>query len=179
MCRAIILGVSISLLAINLAHSNTIYVPDDFPSIQGAVNAAVNGDTIIVRPGTYTINISCEIFKEITIKSEKGPAVTVLDGQQGHIRYRYNVSNTVLYGFTLRDAAIAIWCDEGSTPLIKNNIFYNNIVGIYAYYGGSPTIIGNVFYDNGTYDGSVGSCAISISSPLKKSGNHVAEAIQS
>mgnify|MGYP001154950866 CR=1 FL=1 len=40
---------------LNLAQAqNTYLVPDNFPTIQSAIDAAVNGDTIIVRDGTYT-----------------------------------------------------------------------------------------------------------------------------
>lgn len=39
------------------ASSATIYVPDDYPTIQAAVNAASPGDTIIVRDGTYYENV--------------------------------------------------------------------------------------------------------------------------
>jgi len=35
----------------------TVYVPDDYPTIQVAVDAAGFGDTIIVRDGTYTENV--------------------------------------------------------------------------------------------------------------------------
>ena len=34
------------------AYPATWYVPDDFPTIQGAISGASTGDTIIVRPGT-------------------------------------------------------------------------------------------------------------------------------
>lgn len=37
-----------------------IYVPDDYGTIQGAVDAAGPGDTIIVRDGTYTDKCKCE-----------------------------------------------------------------------------------------------------------------------
>jgi len=53
-------GILLSLLLeISTAKSATIYVPDDYPTIQGAVNAANSGDTIIVRDGTYTENVEC------------------------------------------------------------------------------------------------------------------------
>ena len=36
----------------------TIWVPDDYPTIQGAIDAALDGDTVIFRPGTYVENIN-------------------------------------------------------------------------------------------------------------------------
>jgi parallel beta-helix repeat protein len=37
--------------------NNTIYVPDDYPTIQAAIDAAVDGDTIIVKEERYPENI--------------------------------------------------------------------------------------------------------------------------
>ena len=41
-----------------LLLSDTIYVPDDFNSIQGAIDASENSDTILVDPGIYFENIN-------------------------------------------------------------------------------------------------------------------------
>jgi pectin methylesterase-like acyl-CoA thioesterase len=46
-------------LAVNVhpAEARAIIVPNDYPTIQQAVDAAYNGDTIHVRAGTYTENV--------------------------------------------------------------------------------------------------------------------------
>lgn len=44
----------------------TIYVPDDYLTIQATVNVASPGDNIIVYPGTYTENV--DVNKSLTIK---------------------------------------------------------------------------------------------------------------
>src|SRR5215468_7514237 len=56
----------------------TINVPANQPTIQAAINAAVNGDEILVAPGTYheAINFS---GKTIQLRSTNGPAATMID----------------------------------------------------------------------------------------------------
>ena len=63
------------------AASSTIHVPDDYATIQEAVDAAIDGDTIIVRPGTY-FEIIDFLGKAVTVQSEFGPDVTIIDGNQ-------------------------------------------------------------------------------------------------
>lgn len=50
------------------APAAIINVPGDQPSIQAAINAAVNGDEIIVAPGRYLENINF-LGKAITVRS--------------------------------------------------------------------------------------------------------------
>src|SRR5262249_7974480 len=59
--------------------ANVIRVPADQPTIQAGINAALNGDTVQVAAGTYSENINF-FGKAITIVSEQGAAVTVIDG---------------------------------------------------------------------------------------------------
>ena len=75
------LAVLLFLPAIGFAQT-TWYVPDDFPGgIQAAISdpSVVDGDTIIVRPGTYYENLDF-LGKAITLKSEMGPDLTIIDG---------------------------------------------------------------------------------------------------
>ena len=51
------------------SKGKTIYVPDDYETIQEAVNHAQPGDTIIVRDGTYVENVVID-KSYLTIKSE-------------------------------------------------------------------------------------------------------------
>src|SRR5512136_319554 len=59
------------------AEHRTIVVPDDFQTITAALGYALNGDTILVREGTYREH-SLVINKSITLKGEEANA-TVID----------------------------------------------------------------------------------------------------
>ena len=59
----------------------TIRVPSDQSTIQRAINTAVDGDTVLVARGTYFENIDFR-GKAITVKSEEGADVTIIDGNQ-------------------------------------------------------------------------------------------------
>ena len=57
----------------------TIHVPADYTTIQGAIVAAVDGDLVLVAPRTYVENIDF-LGKEVTLQSEGGADVTIIDG---------------------------------------------------------------------------------------------------
>jgi hypothetical protein len=52
---------------------STIRVPQDQPTIQAAIDASNNGDTVLVSPGTYQVNLDF-----------KGKAITVTTGATGY-----------------------------------------------------------------------------------------------
>ncbi len=56
----------------------TRHVPAEVSTIQAAVSASGQGDTVLVGPGTYRENIV--ITRDVWLRSAGGPAVTVIDG---------------------------------------------------------------------------------------------------
>ena len=72
---------SFILLALpwSTAQAATLNVPQDFPTIQAAINAAQNGETVLVAPGTYVETIDFH-GKAITVTSAQGPSLTIIDG---------------------------------------------------------------------------------------------------
>ncbi len=59
------------LFVFSLSNANTIKVPQDFTTIQGAINASTNGDTVLVASGTYYENINFN-GKNIVLTSNYG-----------------------------------------------------------------------------------------------------------
>jgi parallel beta-helix repeat protein len=159
MIRNIILATVLILVAISSANSATIYVPDDYPTIQDAIIAAVNGDTVIVRSGTYVENIDF-IGKAIAVNSEMGSDVTIIDGNQAESVVTFKNgegAGSVLDGFTVTNGAAdnggGIYCHSAS-PAITNNIITGNTAdnkggGIYCY-SASPAITNNIITGNTT-----------------------------
>src|SRR5260370_1770191 len=91
--------------ASSAAAQNIINVPATQPTIQAASNAARNGDTVIVAPGTYTENINFG-GKAITVTSSGGPSVTIIDGGAHGSVVPFNSGETtssVLSGFTIQN----------------------------------------------------------------------------
>ncbi len=116
------------------AHSATIYVPDDFPTIQGAIDASADDGIVVVRPGTYVENIDF-VGKAITVQSEQGAAVTTIDGNQAGSVVTFDSGETldsVLDGFTVTngdaDYGGGIYCND-SSPKITNNTISGNAAG--------------------------------------------------
>ncbi|PID28058.1 MAG: hypothetical protein CR982_04710 [Candidatus Cloacimonadota bacterium] len=61
----------LSLLLISAISMADLNVPNDYPTIQEAVNSCASGDTIIVSNGTYNEgNIEFPENKAITLASE-------------------------------------------------------------------------------------------------------------
>jgi hypothetical protein len=173
--------VAILFLLAGLASAQTtINVPADQPTIQAAINAASNGDTVLVAPGTYVENLNFN-GKAITVTSSGGPAVTIVDGNAAApvvVFVNNETSGSVLTGFTLRngmtDFSGPIWGSGGgivisyASPTIANNVITGNhaVSGIgIEILGGSAIIRGNTITGNTQSggDGGDGGAGIEVS----------------
>ena len=80
----------------------TWYVPDNFGTIQDAINGSMTGDTIFVRPGTYVENVDF-VGKQLVLESTDGPDVTIISsaGTDSVICLDACPIGTRVQGFTL------------------------------------------------------------------------------
>jgi parallel beta-helix repeat protein len=138
------------------ASPATIYVPDNYPTIQAAVNAADPGDTIIVRDGTYAENVDVD-KGYLTIESENGAETTVVEALDPHDHvFRVTADYVNIRGLTVRNANAAgwTWVTSGiclssvSHCTLSGNILTNNIAGIILENSRSNTLTGNEFSGN-------------------------------
>ncbi len=146
----------------NYLAGHHLLVPGNYPNIQNAINAAVNGDEIVVQPGTYNERLNIN-NKSITIKSVEGPGTTIIDANGAGRAVTINNCGpfTVLDGFTLKNgealdgAGIRV---DNSSPVIKRCIIKENRAlngsgGGMLSFDSSPTLINNVFESNSAKNG--------------------------
>ena len=167
--RNIIL-ICVSLILTCPCIARTITVDDDGPAdfnnIQAAINDANDGDTVLVKDGTYTGAGNRDIDflgKAITVRSENGPENCIIDCNgamdelqlhRGFVFHSDEDANSILDGLTITNGympdnlggGIACWM---SSPTIKNCIIVGNSTysksggdggGIYCGRDASPII---------------------------------------
>ena len=131
--------------------ADTLRVPDDFPTVQEAIDASVSGDVIEVSPGIYPITESLDTLgKEIEIRgtlAEDGSPLTLIDGQ-GETRLLVmnngETSNTLLRNLEFRNGALTgfgslLRVTDGS-PVFEDCHFRN---GESFYKGGASLVDGS------------------------------------
>jgi len=129
--------------------ATTINVPDDYSTIQAAINAAQQGDTVLVQSGIYAENINFN-GKNIVIASlflttsdtsyvsqtvidggDAGRVITITNGESNEAKV---IGFTIQNGNTLVDGSFigpgaGIYISGNSSPIITNNIIqYNSSV---------------------------------------------------
>ena len=143
----------------------------DYPTIQDAINAAVNGDIIELTNGTFTGDGNRDLSfggKAITVRSQGGdPLQCTIDCQGSDAEWHtgfsfYSLEGassqleglTIMGGYNLRGAGVS--CIVGSSPTITRCIFRDNLaLGTGSGRGGglecdesSPTITECLFIGN-------------------------------
>ena len=182
------------LFFISIIMADTHIVPDEYASIQDAIDASDANDTILVSPGVYNENISFDgrpivISSRYLIDNDSLlVGLTIIDGQQDQSVVTFSnfeTSNSILMGLTLQNGignnedpdnngsfytyGGGIYC-ENSSPLIKDCIIQNNTAneggggGIFCY-NSSPRFEGCVINNNETDDVGGGLYSRSGSSP--------------
>lgn len=128
---AIFQGASVGFSAIEVIKRTPIYVPDNFSSIQDAINNAPPFCKIVVRKGNYSENI--KINKKVTLVSEGGPTLTKITYSDPETPVVEILSDYVNFsGFTLvgNPSMRAVIVVRARNITISNNIILNGTDGI-------------------------------------------------
>ncbi|MCY4403769.1 MAG: right-handed parallel beta-helix repeat-containing protein [Candidatus Poribacteria bacterium] len=144
---------SLCILFVNqITFGAIIHVPADQATIQAGIDAAKDGDTVLVSDGVYkgegNVNINFK-GKQITLKSQNGATETIIDCEgrsdtRGFTFQNNEKSNSVIHGFTIKNGTHidggGIYCKFAS-PTIKKCIITENSPGGGIYCDNSGAII--------------------------------------
>jgi nitrous oxidase accessory protein len=146
MNRRILILVFLIFATGTAARADVLYVggQGQFPTISSAVNAAKNGDEIVISPGSYTENII--LNKSLTLTGDAGAEI-VGPGQGSVITV--DADRCVIRNLTVRhsggdlraeDAGILLRSKEN---VVENNRLIDILFGIYLYNAEFNLIRGN------------------------------------
>jgi hypothetical protein len=147
-------------------------VPSQYATIQAAINAASNGDQVIVAPGTYLERINLG-GKDIQLTGASGAGQTIIDGQdQGTVLAGSGEPSTcVVRGFTIMHGTDVSYSGGGGIALTGSSARFADCVirdntadgpswwsgGGFNSVGGAPIIEDCVFINNRCRDQSAAS----------------------
>jgi len=143
--------------------ADTLNVPGDYGTIQEAIDAASEGDTVQVEAGTYMENIDF-MGKAITVTGVDGAGSTFIDGGSlgSVVNFAFAEGNdSVLQGFTITNGyggdGGGVFCDFFAEPTLRNlritaNEAYSYGGGIFAKQG-SPVVDTCEVDDNTAWNG--------------------------
>jgi parallel beta-helix repeat protein len=142
------------------AEPSIITVPDDYPSIQAAIDNANAGDTVFVKAGKYAVNLNSMILinKPLSLIGEN-PSTTIIDQQPlpyGGPSIRIKADNVTVSGFTIQNCDIGILVSNvdgnPSYPAVNCSIQGNKILngnyGIWVEGGNGFNITNNGILNN-------------------------------
>ncbi len=125
--------VAAAFLLATVPAQTTRHVPAQHATIQAAIVASANGDTVLVAPGVYLERIDF-LGKAITVRSTGGAAATTIDANQTGTVVTFATgegSASVLEGFTVRGGlgitaeAGGIQCSSASPTIRRCTITGN------------------------------------------------------
>jgi hypothetical protein len=117
-----------------ICSAEVLNVPDDFDTIQEAIDNADHGDSVMVSEGVYEENIDFNDINVRVIGNPDDPSETTIDGGEDDcvVKIGGGQSNlAVLDGFTLRNGSTdgrgggGVYSYNGSRPTLRNLIINN------------------------------------------------------
>jgi parallel beta-helix repeat protein len=116
----------------------------DFSTIQGAINAAADGDVVFVHNGTYSENVVLNKSLSLIGENRNSAVVQSVGGLSNSVNV--NASDVFLANLTIRDGFCGV-AVQGERVMIASCRFLYNSVGVYLA-GYNCSVISNEFVRN-------------------------------
>jgi parallel beta-helix repeat protein len=144
-CESNISDNSLTDGSVYIRQKGLLIVPDQYLTIQDAVNNASSFDTIRVRSGLYTENVI--IDKPLTLEGENSFS-TIVDGNVTGIGIQVIACNVSISNFTIQNCAYGLLMLDSSEDIVADNIFTSNLYGLFLQQSGNNTFRNNTFTTN-------------------------------
>lgn len=139
-----ILSISMMVLAFNVrpTRAATIIVPDDYPTIQEAINAATPGDTVRVNKGTYFENV---VVNKTLWLSGASREETIVDGRTPTpgVSIEVAADGVTITNLTTANNVVGIWVTSPNNTIVGNNVINSSGIGIFVLNGWNNSVYGN------------------------------------
>lgn len=101
-------------------------VPTQYPTIQEAVDNAREGDTILVKPGSYPGGIT--IGKSVVLEGEQGASLTKIQGGPSDKGLTIlKAKDVVIRGFAITGSQVGVSIENSSSVCLEQNDISNNL----------------------------------------------------
>ncbi|UCE36279.1 MAG: right-handed parallel beta-helix repeat-containing protein, partial [Thermoplasmata archaeon] len=132
------------------SSGTTIYVPNDYPTIQEAINAAKDGDTVYVYSGIYYENVL--INKALNLTGENKEFTIINGGGAGNtVHISANWVNITGFTITADHPNVDGLVVNSDHDTIAGNKFSTTEIGIYILNSSAINIFDNIMDSNGIY----------------------------
>jgi len=140
------------------AEAKTIVVPDDYPTIQEAIDEASEGDIVFIKEGIYYENLLIE--KSLSIVGEN-KLTSIIDGDKVGSIILVKNDRVTIANLTIQNGG----------PITNDSSFFDAHTGIHLLQVNNCNISNNVLINNGYHLWLYGSSENSIAGNYIKTGN--------
>jgi Right handed beta helix region len=163
------------------ATAAELQVPQDFATIQAAIDAAATGDTVLIAPGTYTENIV--LRGGITVRGRETARTLLQPAAQGTPVRVSGISDATLANLTFIDASVGVSVAASSNVQLTNLVFDGvgsfavdiddspSIEVAHCVFNGNATAIRRLSTDPHIVNNYFAGNTVTVSSPLGGTGN--------
>ena len=134
-------------IEVEIPDSDIIRVPDDYSTIQAAVDDASSGCTIQVSSGTYMENIV--IGKDDITLIGESKNITIIDGGGSGKCIHITANNIDISRFMIQNGVDGVYIESSTGCVIDNNRISDHCDGIYLSDSNNNTITHNIITNNG------------------------------
>ncbi|MGB2982241.1 MAG: tetratricopeptide repeat protein, partial [Candidatus Bipolaricaulia bacterium] len=150
MMRAVALvGVLAMLFGVS-ALGETLQVPEDYPTIQAAIDTAQSGDTVLVAAGKYRENLFIDTGIRLVGEGRTVVWIEAADATESVVLIALEDGEASVEGVTVSGGQSGLLIEAGSTAnvTVRQSLIVDNEYGIHAYGSGAVSVERCLVVDN-------------------------------